>query len=124
MNWYDIQQLENARNRLTKLGYQMRQSKYGNSGDYKIGIYPLDKELPLYSRDAELFCGDLNSILAWLAGIEQRNMYLTMLKAYTDERVKKLEEKYIKSRIHKAMVDKIKNPDKKIDKHTQDLMET
>ncbi len=121
MNWYDIQKLETLQFRLKKLGYVMSQSKYSN-GSYAIGIYPLNDQLPIYCRDAELFSGDTNSIEAWIRGIEHRNDYLYMLKATNDKKVKALEEKYVKSRIQKGMLEKIKNPDKKLDKNTEDFI--
>ncbi len=101
----------------------MRQSKYSTSGDYLIGVYPLDDKLPLYSRDAELFAGTTESITSWLRGIEHRNDYLTILKATSEDKIQILEEKYVKTRIQKGMLEKIKNPDKKLDKHTQDFID-
>lgn len=123
MNWYDLQNIDRLRARLTKLGYVMRQSKYSNSGEYKIGVYPLDDNVPIYSRDAELFTGNTEMIIAWVSGIEHRNEFLTMLKATSETKIKTLEENYIKNRIQKGMLEKIKDPDRKVDKHTQDLID-
>ena len=123
MDWYDIQKLETLQTNLKKLGYVMRQSKYSNSGEYLIGVYALDDQLPIYSRDAELFSGNVEMITAWIRGIWHRNEYLMMLKAITDKKIGALEEKYIKDRIHQGMLQKIKNPDQKTDKHTQDLID-
>jgi hypothetical protein len=123
MNWHQIEKLERLRGRLKKLGYVMCQSKYSTSGDYLIGVYPLDDKLPLYSRDAELFTGTTESIESWIRGIEHRNDYLTMLKATSEDKIQILEEKYVKTRIHKGMLEKIKNPDKELDKHTQDFID-
>lgn len=124
MNWHEIQQLENLQIRLKKLGYVMRQSKHCNAGEYKIGVFPLDDHLPIYSRDAQLFSGDTEMIMSWLRGIEHRNEYLHMLKATSEKKIKTQEENYIKNRIQKAMLVKINNPDQKIDKHTQDLIDS
>lgn len=123
MNWHDIKQLESLQYRLKKLGYVMSQSKYSYSGEYRIGVFPMDDNVPIYSRDAELFAGDTEMIFAWVRGIEHRNEYLTMLKAVTDKKIKNLEQQYIKKRVQKGMIDKIKDPDKEIDKHTQDLID-
>lgn len=122
MNWYDIQILERLRVRLKNLGYTMKQSKYNNSGEYLIGIYPLNDKVPIYSRDAEVFAGTIEVISAWARGIEHQTDYLVMLKATSDKKIKKLEDKYIKDIIHKGMLQKIKNPDQNVDKHTQDLI--
>lgn len=102
----------------------MRQSKHGNAGEYKIGIFPLDDNLPIYSRDAQLFSGDTEMIMSWVRGIEHRNEYLHMLKAVSEKKIKTQEENYVKHRIQKAMLQKINNPDQKIDKHTQDLIDS
>jgi hypothetical protein len=123
MNWHDIQKIETLQIRLGKLGYVMRQSKHSYSGEYNIGVYPLDRQLPIYSRDAELFSGTVEMIEAWIRGVYHKNEYLLMLKAITDEKIKNLEQKYIKIRIHKGMLEKIKNPDKTLDKHTQDFID-
>lgn len=122
MNWHDIQKVETLQNQLKKLGYVMRQAKYSSSGEYLIGIYPLDDHLPIYSRDAELFSGTVEMIEVWIRGVCHKHEYFYMLKAITDNKIKNLEEKYIKNRIHRGMLDKIKDPDKKIDAHTQDLI--
>jgi hypothetical protein len=122
MNWHDIQQLEALQTRLKNLGYVMRPSKYSYSGECRIGVYPLDDNLPIYSRDAELFAGDTEMIMVWIRGIEHRNEYLEMLKVTTKKKIKTLEEKYIKTRLQKAMLHKIKDPDVPLDKHTQDLI--
>lgn len=122
MNWYDIQQLESLQIRLKKLGYVMMQSKWSTSGSYTIGIYPLDDKNPLFSRDAEVFSGTTEHIISWVKGIEHQNGYLMMLKATTEKKIKDLEEKYIKNRIHKGMLQKIDDPNKKLDQHTEDLI--
>ena len=122
MNWNDIQKLEALKIRLNKLGLVMSQSKYSYSGEYSIGVYPIDDKLPIYSRDAELFSGSTEMIEAWLRGFERCNEYLLMLKAFNPKKVKSLEEKYIKNRTQRAMLEKIQNPDKEFDKHTEDLI--
>lgn len=122
MNWNDIQILEALKNRLKKLGYMMLQSKWSTSGSYLIGVYPLDDKNPLFSRDAEVFSGDTENIASWVRGIEHQNNYLMMLKAISEKKTKSLEENYISNRIQKGMLEKIKNPDKKLDQHTEDLI--
>jgi hypothetical protein len=122
MNWDDLQKLERLQHRLKNLGYVMRQAKH-SFGDYLIGVYPLDDKLPIYSRDAELFTGTIEMIDVWIRGACHKHEYLTMLKAVDDKKIENLEQKYIKTRIHKGMLEKIKNPDKKLDKHTQDLID-
>ena len=119
MNWNDIQLLDRVVTTLNKLGYKINPAKYGQG---LIGVYPLEDKNPLYSRDAEVYTGTIEQIACWMRGVEHQDGYLKMLKATSDERIKALEEKYIKKKIQQGLLDKIKNPDIKVDKHTQDLI--
>jgi hypothetical protein len=120
MNWNDIQLLDTVVTRLINLGYKIKPSKYGIS---EVGVYPLDDKNPLYSRDAEVYTGTIENIACWMRGVEHQDGYLKMLKATSDKKIKQLEEKYIKKLEHQAMLDKISDPDKKISKHAQDLID-
>ncbi len=119
MNWHDIDLLDRVVTTLNQLGYKIAPAKYGRS---EIGVFPLEDKNPLYSRDAEVYAGTLEQIACWMRGMQHQNDYLKMLKATSDKRIKDLEENYVKSRIQKGMLEKIKDPDKKIDKHTEDLI--
>jgi hypothetical protein len=119
MNWHDVQLLKRLEDRLSRRGYTIMPSKYGTS---EVGVYPMDDKNPIYSRDAQVFSGSVEQICCWIAGLEHQDSYLKMLKATSDKRIKTLEEKYIKKLEHRAMLDKIREPDKKVDKHVQDLI--
>lgn len=124
MDWTDVQLLNKVVDGLSKLGYYVKATKHSYQDKRcLVGVYPLEDKNPLYSRDAELFTGTMEEIVCWMRGINHRNEYLSMLKATTEKRIKDLEEKYIKNRLQTAMLHKIKNPDKPIDKHTQDLID-
>ena len=124
MDWTDIQLLEKVVNGLSKLGYCIKNTKYGyQDGRCLVGVYALEDNNPLYSRDAEVFTGTMEEISCWMRGVNHRNDYLTMLKATTEKRIQELEEKYRKKLKHQAMVDAIKDPDKKINKHARDLID-
>jgi hypothetical protein len=120
MNWNDIQLLDRVVTTLNKLGYKINTAKYGQGS---IGVYPLEDKNPLYSRDAEVYTGTIEQIACWMRGVEHQDGYLKMLKATSDERIKALEEKYIKKKVQQGLLDKIKNPDIKVNKHTQDLID-
>lgn len=122
MNWHDINQLKALETRLKKLGYIMHQSKWSNYGEYRIGIYPDDDANPILSRDAEIFAGTTDEILCWVQGIEHRNMYLFILKATNETKIKKLEEKYVKKKAHEAAIRLIKNPKQKLSEEDKDYM--
>jgi len=120
MNWNDIQLLENVVSALTKLGYKIKPAKYGQAS---IGVYPLDDKNPLYSRDAQVYVGTIEQIACWMRGVQHQDGYLKMLKATSDKRIKELEEKYIEKLKHQTILDVIRDPNKKIDKHTKDLID-
>jgi hypothetical protein len=119
MDWNDIQLLDRVVTTLEKLGYKLKPAKYGQGS---IGVYPLEDKNPIYSRDAEVYTGTIEQIACWMRGVEHQDGYLKMLKATNDKRIKELEEKYVKKLKHRAMLSKISDPDKKIDKNTEDLI--
>ena len=120
MNWHDIDLLDQVVTTLNQLGYKIAPAKYGRS---EIGVFPLEDKNPLYSRDAEVYAGTLEQIACWMRGVQHQDVYLKMLKATSDKRIKELENNYVKSKIHKGMLEKIKNPDKTLDKHTQEFID-
>lgn len=123
MDWNDIKLLERVVEGLEKLGFRLVPTKYGYShGRSAIGVVPLEDKNPIYSRDAEVFSGSLEEINIWMRGFQCQKDYLLILKATTEKRIQALEEKYIKKLEHEAMLQKIHDPDKKISKHTEDLM--
>ena len=125
MDWTDVQLLDRVVKGLEKLGYYIKNTKYGyQDGRCLAGVYPLKDMNPLYSRDAEVFSGTMEEIQCWMRGVSHRNDYLMMLKATSEKRIQELEEKYRKKLKHQAMVDAIKDPDKKINKHAEDLIKS
>ena len=124
MDWTDVQLLEKVVEGLAKIGYYVKNTKYGyRDGRCLVGVYPLEDKNPIYSRDAEVFTGTMEEVSCWMSGVNHHNAYILMLKATTEKRIQELEEKYVKQLKHQAMVDAIKNPDKKINKHARDLID-
>jgi NifB/MoaA-like Fe-S oxidoreductase len=123
MDWNDIQLLDRVVSSLEKLGYKIVPTKYGYGNKSEIGVISLNDKNPIYSRDAEVFTGSLEEISVWIRGVQHQNNYLLMLKATTERRIKILEEKYVKNLLQKAMLQKIKDPDQPLDKHTRDLID-
>ena len=115
MNWNDIQLYKRVEEQITNLGFKLYPSKW-TSCNGEIGVFPLEDKNPLYSRDAEIYTGTIEQIACWIRGVQQQKDYLTMLKATSEEKIKTLEEKYVKKLKHQAMLDIIKDPNKKIDK--------
>ena len=124
MDWNDVQLLNTVVEGLEKIGFKIMPSKYGYGGRTSVGVYPLQDKNPLYSRDAEVFTGTMEQISCWMRGVSHRNDYLLMLKATTEKRIQDLEEKYKKKLKHEAMLEKIRNPDKKINTHAEDLIKS
>jgi hypothetical protein len=66
----------------------MGNSKHGNYrqefGDL-VSLFPKDQELPIYSRDAEIYVGTLEGMEVWLNGFEKAREYDRMLLGKTHE---------------------------------------
>lgn len=86
---------------LDKLGLMMCYPKHGGWGsssreDY-VAVKPKDTEsLPIYSRDAELFCGTLRDLRSWLIGIEWARSY-DMLLRLSDEKKREKREQAVRN---------------------------
>lgn len=66
-----------------KLGFMFCHSKHGNYkqefGDV-VALKPKDQDsLPIYARDAELFCGTFDELEVWLRGVNWARGYDQML---------------------------------------------
>ena len=122
MNWHDIQQLRSLEKRLENIGFRMLPSKWSNGMEARIGVFPTGDANPILSRDAEIFSGTTSEIMCWVAGVEHRNMYLAILKATNEIKIKNLEQKYVKKRAHKAAVRLIKDPNLKLSEDDKEYM--
>lgn len=63
------------------LGFRMAHSqsnRYSEFGDV-VALYPKDEDLPIYSRDTEVFVGSLENLEIWLRGAQWARRYDTML---------------------------------------------
>ena len=92
-----IQALEKQLHELgMRWGYDSRGGYSGNSefGD-TVAVFPRDEALPIYVRDAVLFCGNLKQLETWLAGIRWARDYDRMLRISDKDRRKKGEAKEV-----------------------------
>lgn len=94
---------------VAKLGMQMGNPKngyYSNEYGDAVSLFPLDKELPTFSRDAELFTGSLEQLEVWLRGLEFARRYDFLLRVSDDKkRTRKeqdLKNKHLLSAIKEA----------------------
>lgn len=93
---------------LDKLGLIMCYPKHGwgsERGDL-VAVKPKDVEsLPIYSRDAELFCGTLRDLRSWMNGVEWARNY-DMLLRLSDEKKRERKEQNVRN---ENMIRRMKN---------------
>jgi len=67
------------------LGFRFGQGDRYSNGDL-ITLFPADNEaLPIHSRDANIFSGDIYEVEKFLLGWKKSREYLKMLKATSDK---------------------------------------
>lgn len=90
-----VLQIRRLEEDLAKVGLMMCYPKHGygvDRGDY-VAVKPRDAEsLPIYARDAELFCGTLSGLRDWLTGVEWARSYDMMLRLSNEKRRAKKEQ--------------------------------
>ena len=92
--WQRIEARANA------LGFRIGNSKHGAWGSDRrlddVAVYPKDNALPVYSRDAELFCGTFTEMEYFLMGWEKAQQYDMLLRLSDDKKRKKAEVKEVR----------------------------
>ena len=82
--YHMILKIDRLKEKADKLGFMLCYPKAGwggSRGDDYVAIRPKDKEaFPIYSRDAELFCGTIDNLESFFAGLEWARQYDEMLK--------------------------------------------
>lgn len=89
--------------RANKLGLTFNKAKWTHEDD--IGLYPLDDNLPIYTRDAMIGAGDLSTIQAFIAGVEWARDYDAIMKVSSEKTRAKREHDYRKTRMFKQLKD-------------------
>lgn len=96
MNGYQgILRLRRLEDAVDKLGFVITAPKHGNWSDNldQIGLKPKDAEsVPIYARDAELFCGTLDQLNVWVNGVLWARNYDMMLKISDDSKRERKEQ--------------------------------
>jgi len=108
-----IYRIENIKRLLDDMGLEIRTPKYYREKDV-MALVPKDQNsLPVFSRDAEVFVGNLDEVETWLIGVQWARNYDTMVfgKSHSKNREKK-EDKVR----HNMLVDILKQDDVKVDK--------
>ena len=68
--WNQIQQVRKVEERADKLGLKFAAYRHDDSFGANVALIPKDQDtLPIYSRDAVLFAGSLESADQWMQGV-------------------------------------------------------
>ncbi len=75
-----VRKIHELEERCNRLGFIMCHSRHGYGAD-SVALQPKDEDsLPIYTRDAELFVGTLETLEVWIRGVEWAREYDRMLK--------------------------------------------
>ena len=97
--YHTILRMRRLEEEVAKLGFMFAYPKhrYGDEQDM-VALKPLnDRALPIYSRDAELFCGTLEQLEVWLRGVQWSRDYDMLLKV-SDEKRRDRKEQDVRNR--------------------------
>jgi hypothetical protein len=94
--WNTIQRIRRMEEEIDKLGFKFKQPKHGDweRQEQSISLVPKDATvLPIYSRDAELFVGSLETLETWLHGVRWAREYDMMLRLSDEKKRSTAEQK-------------------------------
>ena len=92
--WQLLKSFRDVEARANKIGLKFAPSKYSGMEFDTIALMPLDEQLPVYNREAEVFAGTLQDIDKWLRGAEWARNYDDIMKVSTHEKRQTAERKY------------------------------
>lgn len=94
--YHTILKCEKIKERADKLGFMLCYPRHGwgyGQGADLVAIKPKDNDvLPIYSRDAELFCGTIDGLESFFQGIEWARQYDEMLRVTTKAKRERKEQ--------------------------------
>lgn len=105
--YHTILRMRRLEEDVAKLGFMFAYPKhrFGDEQDM-VALKPLDSDaVPIYSRDAEIFCGTLEQLEVWLRGVEWARNYDMLLKV-SDEKRRARKEQDARNRL---MMQRLKN---------------
>lgn len=85
-----IQRIRTVENQLATFGMRIGMPRY--AGHDRISVFPLDDELPVYRRDAELFIGSIEEIECWYMGFQAARLYDSLIGISDDKKRAKKEQ--------------------------------
>jgi hypothetical protein len=78
--WNQIQQVRQLEERADLLGMKFTAYKHDDRWGETVALIPKDRDaLPIYCRDADLFCGTLEGAAYWMQGVEWAREYDRMV---------------------------------------------
>ena len=95
--------LKSTEEQANSFGFRLAHSKYGCRDEDTIALFPKDDILPIYARDAEIYCGTLMQIRSFLAGIQHRDEYLKMIKATSEKKIETVEQQERERRLFETI---------------------
>ena len=104
----DIYRLRLLEDKLKDFGLKMVSPRYQGDAD-KIALIPIDHELPMYSRNAEIFVGSFDEIENWFCGVLWCSSYYRMLKLVTPEKIARKEQDERNRQLLKTLSSETKN---------------
>ena len=90
-----IQALRRLETEVNNLGFMFAPSKNSWNTDIsdRVSLKPKDADsLPIYTRDAEIFCGTLEELQVWIRGVHWAREYDTMLRLSTAKKRERKEQ--------------------------------
>jgi hypothetical protein len=78
--WNQIQQVRILEERADKLGLKFAPHRHDDRYGENVVLIPKDRDaLPIYTRDADLFCGTLEGAAYWMQGVMWAREYDRMV---------------------------------------------
>ena len=90
--WNTIKTIRRLEERADKLGMKFTNNRHDDRYGELVALVPKDSDaLPIYTRDAQLFVGTLESAASWMQGVEWARDYDRMVidKKLDDKRKRK-----------------------------------
>ena len=91
--YHTILRMRRMEEEVNNLGFMFSYPKH-RYGEVDMGaLRPKDSDaVPIYSRDAEIFCGTLEQLEMWLRGVKWARDYDMLLRVTNETRRKKFED--------------------------------
>ena len=89
-----VRQVHDLEKQLHDMGMRWGASMFDSRSQFgdRVAVYARDDQLPLFSRDAELFTGTIDEVSYWLAGVQWAQNYDRMLGVSDTKRRHKREQ--------------------------------